>query len=110
MPNQFVVAGPPSYLTLPTFLHRYFPILEYGLRAQKQVKAWPDCGPHSGHVGSSPAATIDPDIFDPDKVLHLAHQGLHLGLSHPALVDVSDKFRTNLLEGRNVFLRRTYQP
>ena len=86
MPDQFVVAGPPSYLILPAFLHRYFAILAYGLRAQKWVKTWPDCGPHSGHVGSGPAATIKPDVVDPGKVLHLAHQNLHLGSGHPALV------------------------
>ena len=110
MPDQFVVAGPPSYLTLPAFLHRYFAILAYGLRAQKWVKTWPDCGPHSGHVGSGSAVTIDPDIVNPVKVLHLAHQDLHLGSGHPTLVDVSDKCSTELSEGRNVFLRGTDQP
>ena len=104
MSDQFVVAGPPSYLALPAFLHRYFTILAHGLRTQKWVKTWPDCGPHSSHAGSGTAATIDPEV------LHLAHQDLHLGSGHPALVDVSDKCSTELSEGRNVFIRGTDQP
>ena len=77
MTNDFVVTGPPGYLALTALVIGYFAILVLSQCAQNFLDMGPDCGPHFGHSGRSPAS-LEQDTLDFDKVIDLAYDYLHL--------------------------------